>query len=452
MTTTQQIAEYVVNMSYADMDPVVIQKAKDLSLSALGSSMLGSQMTVTRTLAEYARAEGGAEEAGVIGSGYKTTAEWAAAINATAAHCTELEDVSWPEAMYTCFLFPTVFSHGEALKASGKAVLEALVIGFEVAARPGTICTEGGGQQRGWLTSAHLGNIGAAAAAAKLLKLDVEQTRNALSLAASMAAGLIRQTGSAAHVIEAGLAGKNGIMAAKLASRGLTGNPTIFEGKGGYWDGLAGQPDADFALGKGKDFRVMAVGMKKFPCCYLSQRIIDGLQKLRREHGIGADQVEGIDVDVNPTFPRIFKYPEPTNSEEARFSLPHIAASAISGERMLFETFTDEKVRDKNLVALGKKVNMRVHNDWPDGQLDGTNPVTVRLKNGKSHFIDCARAHGDSTDPLTPAEVIQKFRDSTIGRMSDSNIDKVAGMVMALEAQADVGPILNLLTYADGVQ
>jgi 2-methylcitrate dehydratase PrpD len=446
MTTTQQLAEYVVKTSYDDFSPEVIQKAKDLSLSALGSAVLGAGMAVTQTLAKYALAEGGAQEAGVISGGYKTTAEWAAAINCTAAHCTELEDVAFPEAIYTCFLFPAVFAYGEALKSSGRDILEAVIIGYEVTCRPGSVCTEGGGQQRGHLTCAQLGTIGAAAAAAKLMGLNVEQTRNALSLAASMSAGLIRQTGTAAHVIEAGLAAKNGLMAARLAHMGLNGHHAIMEGKGGYWDGLAGQPDADFILGTGSDLRIMAVGMKKFPCCYLSQRIIDGLQKLRREHGIEPDQIEAIDLDVNPTYPRIFKYPEPKNSEEARFSLPHIVASALSGEKMLFETFTDEKIKDPALLALGKRLNVRVHNDWPDGQLAGTNPVTVRMKSGKSHSIDCVRAHGDPEDPLTPAEVIQKFRDSTVGLMPEADIQKAVSLLSSLETLTEVASIQQMLT------
>lgn len=323
------------------------------------------------------------------------------------------------------------------------------MIGYEVAARPGTVCTEGGGQQRGWLTCAHLGTIGAAAAACKLMNLDVDHTRNALSLAASMAAGLLRQTGSGAHVIEAGLAGKNGIMAAKLARSGLTGNPTIFEGKGGYWDGLSGQPDADFELGRGNDFRIMAVGMKKFPCCYLSQRLIDGIQRVVSAHGIMPDQIESVEVGVNRTFPRIFKYPRPANCEEARFSLPHIAAAALSGERMMFETFSDEKVRDPKLLALGARVNMVVHEDWPDGQLEGTNPVTILMKGGQRYFVDCAGAHGDASDPLTSAEVIQKFRDSTVGRLTGGRIETVAGMISALETESDVSPLMNLLTYTE---
>ena len=98
MRTTAELAEYVCRTGYADIDRAVIARTKHLSLSALGSAVLGSGMDVTRLLADYGRPHGGPEEAGVIGARYRTSAEWAAAINCTAAHCTELEDVAWPEA------------------------------------------------------------------------------------------------------------------------------------------------------------------------------------------------------------------------------------------------------------------------------------------------------------------------------------------------------------------
>lgn len=447
MQTTARLADYVCRTGYDDIDQRVIERAKELALSALGSAVLGSGMDVTRTMAEYAREAGGPQQAGVIGARFQTSVEWAAVVNCTAAHCTELEDVAWPEAMYTCFLFPTVFSLGEFLHASGRAVLEALVIGYEVAARQGTICTEGGGASRGWLTCAHLGAIGAAAAAAKLLGLNVAQTRNALSLAASMSAGLIRQTGSGAHVIEAGFAGRNGIMAAKLAQRGLTGNPTILEGQSGYWDALAGQPAAEFDLGHGADFRILAVGMKKYPCCYLVQRIVDGALHLRQTHAIRAQDVASVEVGVNETFPRVIKYPVPDDGEEARFSLQHVVAAALSGERMLVETFTREKAHDPALRALGERVKMIVHPDWEKGQLAGQNPMVVRLKNGTTYQHSCITAHGDSVDPLTRAEVIKKFHDSVQGLLPATAEQRVGELITDLESVADVAPMLQQLTH-----
>lgn len=450
MRTTAELADYICSTGYDDIAPAVIGRAEELSLRSLGSALLGSRMAVPGLLADYVRAAAAPAEAGVIGHGFRTSAELAAAMNCSSSHATELEDVSWPEATYTCFLIPTLFALGEQLHASGRAVLESIVLGFEIAARPGVICSDAGATARGWLPASHLGTVGVAAAAAKMLGLTPAQTHHAIAVAASFGAGLNRQTGSGAHVVEAGFAGRNGIMAAQLARRGLTGNPTIMEGRAGYWDALAGQPELDFPLGRGDDFRLLAVGMKKYPCCYLSQRIVDGVLALVREHRIEPEAVAEVVVEVNSTFPQIIKYPEPADVEQARFSLPHIVAAALCGEKMNFETFTAAKLRDPRLLAQRAKVRMQVHPEWGAAQLSPGNPVTIRLHNGEIYHRDCRTAHGDAADPLSRDEVIGNFRDCTAGLLAESRRQQAVDTLCDLRRAEDVAPLLALLTYPEG--
>src|SRR3546814_579844 len=176
-------------------------------------------MAVPAILADCVRSMNGPGPAGVIGFGFSTSAELAAMMNCNSSHCTELEDVAWPEAQYTCCLFPALFSLGQAIGSSGREVIEAIIIGVEGAARPGMICSNHGAAARGFLSCANNGTIGVAAGAAKLMKLDRAKIRDAVTLAASVGGGLVRQTGSAAHVGEAGFAGRDGIMAATLARK-----------------------------------------------------------------------------------------------------------------------------------------------------------------------------------------------------------------------------------------
>ena len=447
MKTTEEMARYVHSMSYGDIDSAVVERAKNLALSSLGSAILGANMKVTLLLADYVRESGGRQEAGVIGHSFRTSAEMAAAMNCTASHCTELEDVSFPDATYTCFLIPTVFALGDSLKASGRQVLEALILGYELTARPGTICSDDCATPRGWLPGAMLGTAGVAGAAAKMMGLTFEQTWNAIAIAASFAAGLNRQTGSGAHVIEAGFAGRNGITAAILASRGLTGNPTIMEGRAGLWDAMAGQPDLDFTLGRGADFMVMNVGMKKYPCCYLTQRIVDGLLDLKRRHDIAIDAVEDIEIDVNQIYPQILKYADPENGEQARFSLPHIATAALAGESMFFDTFTTEKVHDPKLTAHRHKVRMTIHPEWGLDQLGETNVVTIRMKDGAVYERTCFTAHGDPSDPLSRDEVVRRYHDCANGLMSAAVLDRAAEMLCDLDQLNDVSRLMSLLTF-----
>lgn len=444
MRTTRQLADYVCQTSYADIDPIVIERTKNLAMSSLGSAVRGAPMSVTRLMADYVQSSSSAGDTTVIGFPFRATAEWAAAMNCIASHCTELEDVAWPDATYTCFLIPAVFSLGEALGASGEQVLEALILGFEITSRPGTITTDGGGMVRGWLTASAMGTVGVAGAASKLMGYDADKTLNAMAIAASFGAGLNRQTGSGAHVIEAGFAGRNGITAALLAGRGLTGNPTILEGRSGFWDALAGQPDIEFPLGVGKDFRIMAVGMKKFPCCYLSQRIIDGVQALTREHKLGPDDIEEVEIGVNRIFTQILKYPEPENAEQARFSLPHIVSAAISGETMFVDTFTEAKVFDPVLMERRDKVKMTVHSEWGDDQLGEKNTIAIRLKNGRTLTRDCFIAHGDPADPLTREEILTRYNVCTEGLMDEASQAQSAALLDRLEEVSDVSALMGL--------
>lgn len=452
MPIADQIATYVSETGYADFEPSAIERTKDLCLSSIGSAVLGARMEVPAVLADYVRSMGGLSQAGVIGFGFSTSAELAAMMNCNSSHCTELEDVAWPEAQYTCCLIPALFSLGQSLGSSGRELLEALIIGFEVAARPGMICSNHGAAARGFLSCANNGTIGVAAGAAKLMKLERAQIRDAVTLATSVGGGLVRQTGSAAHVVEAGFAGRDGIMAATLAARGLGGNPTIMDGKAGYYDALAGQPEIAFDLGVGSDVRVMAVGQKKYPCCYLLQRIIDQTKALVSAHHIAPEAVAEVTVEVNRAFPTIVKYPEPTDVEEARFSLPHVVAGALVGEPMDVDTFSAAKLHDPAIAAQRGKVRMIVHDEWGYDQLGKEDILTIRLADGREYRAICTTARGDAEDPLTREETVAKFRACAEHILPPAVCEDVLAMLTGLEDVPSVAPLLELITPGSGPQ
>jgi 2-methylcitrate dehydratase len=448
MSIAEQIARYVCETRFDDFDSEVVERAKDLCISSMGSTVLGAGMDVPRILADYVKPQAALAEAGVIGLSFTTSAELAAMMNCNSSHCTELEDVAWPEAQYTCCLIPAVFSLGQKLQSSGRDVLEAVIIGFEVAARPGIICSNGGAAARGFLSCANVGTIGVAAAASKLMGLRFEQVRDAVTLATSVGGGLVRQTGSAAHVLEAGFAARGGIMAATLAARGLGGNPMIMDGKAGYFDALAGQPSIEFDLGIGSDLRVMAVGQKKYPCCYLLQRVIDGVKGLTAINGIKADDVAEVRIEVNAAFPAIVKYPDPKDVEEARFSLPHVVAAVLAGELMDYCTFSAAKLDDPAITVHRPKVKMIVHDEWGYDQLGEKDILTIRLVTGEEHRTVCTVAHGDAADPLTREETIAKFIACTDGRLPAEVQHETVGILAKLDEAASVAPLLERLTHA----
>ncbi|MGE4336041.1 MAG: MmgE/PrpD family protein [Pigmentiphaga sp.] len=448
MQTTRQMANYVCQTGYADMDRIVIDRVKDICLSALGSAVAGSRMDVSRLLADYVGQSGAPREASLIGFGTGTSAELAAFVNCSASHCTELEDVAFPEAAYTCHIVPSMFALGEKLGASGRAILEAIVLGYEITARPAMTSKA---FSRGWQATAHFGTIGAAAGAGKLLGLNEAQMTHALSIAASFAGGVGRQTGSGAHVIEAGAAGRNGILAATLAAAGLTGTPTIMEGKAGYWDAVGGNGELDFVLGKGTDFRVMQVGFKAYPCCYFLQRIIDGVKQLVAEHRILPHEVDAVEVEVNALFQRIVPHEHPRDGEEARFSLNHAVAAALAGDDVFVETFTVQSVQDPRLAALRPKVKMLRHADWDGGVMESDNPLVIRMTDGRQFAKRCLTHHGDPKDPLDRQEVIARFDRCARGVLSAQVRGEVAALVYELDELADVRGLMQRLAAMETV-
>ena len=447
--TTMQIAEWVCKTKYDSfgLSSEDIRYINGLALSYVGQSLAGSTMSFGKLVTDHLKDYGCPAEAGVIGTGFRTLAEYAALANGATSHTTELEDNSFPESIYTCGVWPTAFALGEKLKLSGKEVLEGFVIGWEVAARLAIAAVEA--YFKGWATFAIFSSVGNAAMAAKLLKLNAEQTASAMSLAASQAAGMARQTGTGAHLIESGFAGRNGVLAALLAKRGYTGNPTIFEGRAGHMDLLTGQPEFDLPLGDG--WRVMEIGIKKYPCCWFNHLGIDTVLDLIAENNISWEDVESVEHAVNKTLPLYLKYPQPETGEDARFSLEHCTICCFFDKQVFLDSFTDEKARDPKFIEARKKVKLTVHPEYSPGCIDWRGPVTITKKDGTVLNKVRTSIKGDATDKLTPNEVMKKYMDCIdyAGNISYKWAEKVSKMVLSLDEVKNVSDLMSILTFPE---
>ena len=447
--TTKKIAEWICNTGYKDFTPELIEYAKMLALSHLGMTVAGSVMPFGKIVLKYVKDYGCSGEAGVLGGGFRTLAEYAALANGSLAHTTELEDDSFPDGLYSCGAWPTVFALGEKLKLSGKDVIEAFVVGYEVASKLGVASQQA--IVAGYLNAAGCLTIGSAAMAAKMLRLNVEETTWALSLAASQATGIARQTGTGAHLIEAGFAGRNGICSAMLAKLGFTGSPTILEGRAGFMDLWANNPDFDLPLGE--DFRVMQVGIKKYPCCYLQQRNIDGVLDLIAEHDISWGDVESVEHEINHTVSLYLKYSQPETGEDARFSLEHSTAACFLDKKLFLPSYTDEKARDPRFREARKKVKVTVHPEWEGGYFTFNSPMTIRLKDGTEYKKLCVDARGDPSRRLGSDEVKKKYLTCMefAGTFSVEKAEKSAEMALALDEIKDVSELVGILTFPDEI-
>lgn len=408
-------------------------------------TMAGVNTPAGQTLISYIREFATIEEAGVLGAGFRTSAEYAALVNGTTSHSTELEDDTFPEGIYSVGIFPGILALGEKLHVSGKEVIEAFVIAWDIAAKlalPLVPMLAGRGMRPAFTT------IGVAASSAKLLKLNIEKMIMALSVVTSHTHwAILGQTGTGAHLFEAGLAGRNGIASAILAKYGLTGRPDIFEMPRGYLRGVAGEA---YPLPKlGEPYRVKDAGIKKYPCCYLEMHPIDGFIELIDAHNISVDDVESVQVDVSPTFVNYVRFHHPKDEEEARFSLPHSIACCFLDKKPWLESYTTERVNHPRVRAIRDKVKMVVHPEWTSPELPWGReiPIAIRLKDGIEYKKVCPKP----TDPINVSdeEIMDKYMKCALRVLSKSRAEQIAEIILSLDKEQDISNLMGLCTFPD---
>ena len=187
--------------------------------------------------------------------------------------------------------------------------------------------------------------------------------------------------------------------------------------------------------------------MKKYPCCYLMHRNIDGVFDLIREHGLKWDNVERVEVGINHTVSMYLKYSNPKTGEDARFSIPHVVAAAFLDGEVFLSAFTDAKVQDAKFKEAREKVSVLVHPEWPRGYFAYKSPLSIRMKDGTVHEKLCVNAKGDPCMKLTDAEIMKKYMDCIryAGTVAEEKAESAAAMVLALEAVDDVASLVDLL-------
>jgi 2-methylcitrate dehydratase PrpD len=446
MGTTKDIAEFAYKTAFNDFDPGLVKHVKNVLLSGVGMTLAGVSTGAGKAVLTYIREGAAVQEAGVLGAGFRTSAEYAALANGTMSHATELEDDSVPDLIYSVGIFPGVLALGEKLHVSGKEVIEAFIIAWDIAGKLSLPLIQMGRFNRGTAPSSCV--IGVAASSAKMLKLGVEKITMALSIATSHTHWCnLSQTGTGVHLLEAGLAGRNGIAAALLAKHGLTGQPDIMEIPRGFLYSVAGEA---YPLSRlGEPYRAKYIGIKKYPCCYLEMHPIDSVIELIEAHNISADDVETIQVDVSPIFAQYIRFQHPKNDEEARFSLPHSIACCFLDKRPWLESYSTERVNHPQVKAFRDKVKMIVRPEWaaPELPLGGEIPIAIKLKDGTEYNKVCPKP----TDPiiLSDEEVMDKYMKCALRVVSRSRAEQIAKTVLSLEKVPDISELMTLLTFPD---
>jgi 2-methylcitrate dehydratase PrpD len=457
MGATEKIARFVVDSDYENIPGDAVEKAKRTALDCVGAALAGVTEPVSQTITGYVTTLGGPPQASVFGAGIKISVQDAALANGCISHALDYDDCGVKIGHPSVLVLPAVLSLGEHLGASGRDVLTAYVVGLEVEGKM-ALHADFKLMQARLNHQTWYGSIGAAAACAKLLKLDVAKTRMALGIAANFACGLSANHGSMAGAMAAGNACRNGVVAALMAQEGITATPDIIEAKNGFYGTLVGPGHYDaerMAEGLGKPFYIESpgIGLKKYPSCYHTHRALDGVFQLLREHRLSDQDIAEVDVGTSERAMRVLAFTEPATPYQAKFSMPYCIAAAVVDHQITLDTFTPHKFEDRNIVETRKKIHLSFPDVpiWPgladvgpDTEFVG-NPVTIRTTDGRSYSARVDIPRGDPALPLTDDELLVKYRDCGRSQLRPDEIERSVGLVLGLDRVADVATLMAIL-------
>ncbi|MCB1740827.1 MAG: MmgE/PrpD family protein [Gammaproteobacteria bacterium] len=450
------LSEFVCGLSYEDVPASTLSRARQLMTDTLGVGFSGSRHPNFQTaLGGISVMPGALGDHPVIGCPTRLSAPYAALVNGVACHVLDFDDTHTASIVHGSAIFtPLVLALGEELERSGRTVLTAFVIGWEVAARVG-IASGNSFHNRGFHSTAIAGLFGAVAVAGKLLDLTPDQMRNAFGLCGSLAAGITEflTNNSSSKGYHVGWAARNAMEIAYLAKAGATGPDTVFEGRNGLMR-THGLPDlcdiAALTRELGSRWETERVSIKPYPCCHFAHGAIDCAIALRAD-GITPDRVTRIHAIIDEVAagfvcsPIEAKY-VPSNAYGAKFSLPFLVALGLIDGEVDQTSFSEASIRREDLLSLARRVT------YENAQKGTTGFPTyfpghllVTLDDGRVVEKRVAINRGNPDAPLTDEEVARKFHSNIAGIVPEARAAIIIEKMAALDALADMSALTQEL-------
>jgi len=459
---TAAVSRFVVDTKLADIPTDAVGAALRSILDGLGLAVAGRASLVGQLAAAEVDSYGcSVTDSSVLGSSVRLPSRFAAFLNGLAIHADDFDDTqlaTLPDRVYgllthpTAPVLPAALALGERLGRSGADLLLAYLVGVETEAKISE-AIDPRHYEAGFHSTATAGAIGAAAAAARILALDVEQTEVALGIAASCASGLRENFGTMTKPFHAGRAAESGVLAAQLAANGFTAAHNILEARRGFFSAAGGGFDRPTMerLGAPWTFSDPGVSIKPYPSGSLTHPAMTVMAQLLRDNDVQAGDVELVYVGTNRHMPNALIHHHPADHLAAKFSMEFCMAVLVVAGRAGLAEFTDEAVRRPDIQSMMERVRFEV-----DPEADGTgynnmtSIVRVHLNNGTVLRGRADFAKGSPANPMTHDELFRKFADClAVGGISSSAAERAAELVGNLEDQPALGEITGLLCPAE---
>ena len=437
MGVTATLAQFISGLRYESLPPPLVEAAKIAIMDGVANMVAGSAQPLASTIGQYTRDMGGTPQTSVVGWGFKTNPPAAAFANGVFGHCLDFEIQGYPPTHGTSSCLPAALALAEANNASGKAVITAYVLGWEIQGR--LRAASAPHTAHAYHPPGLVGPLGGAAASASVLGLNAEQTNMALGIAASRTGGLTANTGTMVKSTHPGNAARMGTEAALLAQAGYTSSGEALESETGYAQALFGQ-QLDWeavTAGLGENYKLLDPGfdIKRFPAQIYMQRPIEAVLNLREQYGVEASQLRTLTI-TGPH--RSHSGPLPRSGLDGKFSIQYCTAIALLDGSVGIDSFTDERRFTPDVEETLPKVRLETL------QTD-TATAVAEMADGSTLEGRCRDFRGSAANPMSYEERTTKFHACASRALSESKCNVLLGMLEALEEQGSVVPLMDLL-------
>lgn len=441
MTIIEELSAYAAEQARAGLTPAVTHAAKRALVDWVAALLPGTRVQPGLTLMQSHAEELGLGRSSLPGFGTTALPATAAWINGSVSHAIEFDDI-FRDAVYHpgCPTIAAALALAEHRQMSGKRLVEAITIGYEISTRIGVAVQPS--HYAFFHTTGTVGCFGAAAAASALLSSESTVAAHAMATAATFASGLQQAFRSDAmtKALHAGHAAWVGVTAAQGAAKGLTGVLDILEGAAGFGAALAKDPDwAKATDGLGTQFNIESITVKNHGCCGHTFAAIDALLALRAKHGFAIDAVESITVRTYRAAVEVAGIREPMSAFECKFSIPYVVAHAAKYGAVRIAAFEDARMQDAEIRALMGRISLIA-----DEELSARFPnmraarVEVKLRDGQVHEHFQPYRVGDPEEPLSDAQISDKFIELSVPVIGEARAHSLLASLWSVDQLHDV--------------
>ncbi|MEO6157250.1 MAG: MmgE/PrpD family protein [Ilumatobacteraceae bacterium] len=447
-------SEFAISCRDGKLPGEVMTSVAQRMVDVLGIAVAAIELDTSHAVVDFACATGGREEATAIGVTNRLPATQAAFVNGVLAHSLDYDDTHLPSVLHpSASVVPAALASAELVGASAAEAMRAAAAGIEICVRLGMVGFDPATGtnnyfERGQHATSICGTVGSAVAAGLMVGLDADQLLSAMGIAASMGAGIIEanRTGGTEKRLHCGWAAHAGVTAAQLAQRGITGPPTAFEGRFGFFEAWLSGSTLNleaFGEGLGESWELPGIFFKPYPANHFTHAGIDCAISLRNA-GLRPEDVEHAELGVATAPARTIGEPAdikrtPETGYQAQFSGPYTIAAALiggSGLGLGLRDFTDELARDPRRRAVMAKVSV-----VPDARCDAIFPyqfpavLRVKTIDGRELHAEALANRGGPDAPLSRDDLATKFHDNVERRLAPTTSDQLLHRLLR-----EVGP------------